>query len=87
MGMTPHSFSILKQPIEVLADHPILAQGPQQTWDGMVEVIRGGFQIGTPVESLCYEIATCGRVLAEAFSATHDEVNPNETPNELIQDS
>jgi uncharacterized membrane protein len=53
----------------------------------MVEVIRGGLQKGNPVESLCHAIATCGRVLAEAFPANHDEANPNELPNELIQDS
>jgi putative membrane protein len=79
--------SLLEQRIEVLTDHPILDQVPQQTWNDMVEVIRGGFQKGNPVESLCHAIATCGRVLAEAFPATHDEANPNELPNELIQDS
>jgi len=56
-------------------------------WNDMVEVIRGGFQKGNPVESLCHAIATCGHVLAESFPSTPDEANPNELPNELIQDS
>lgn len=79
--------SLLEHRIEVLTDHPILDQVPEQTWNDMVEVIRGGFQKGNPVESLCHAIATCGRVLAEAFPATHEETNPNELPNELLQDS
>jgi len=79
--------SLLEQRIEVLTDHPILDQVPQQTWNDMVEVIRGGFQKGNTVESLCHAIATCGRVLAETFPATHEEANPNELPNELLQDS
>ncbi|MDH5587540.1 MAG: hypothetical protein OEZ05_13020 [Nitrospirota bacterium] len=79
--------SLLEHRIEVLTDHPILDQVSQQIWDDMVEVIRGGFQKGNPVESLCHAIATCGRVLAETFPARADEANPNELPNELIQDS
>jgi len=53
----------------------------------MVNVIRGGFQKGNSVESLCHAIATCGGVLAETFPARRGETNPNELPNELIQDS
>ena len=79
--------SLLEHRIEVLTDHPILDQVPQPTWNDMVEVIQEGFQKGNPVESLCHAIATCGRVLAEAFPATHTKANPNELPNELIQDS
>jgi len=79
--------SLLEHRIEVLTDHPILDQVPQQTWNDMVEGIRGGFQKGNPVESLCHAIATCGRVLAKAFPATHKEANPNELPNDLLQDS
>jgi len=79
--------SLLEHRIEVLTDHPILDQVPPPIWNDMVEVIQEGFQKGNPVESLCHAIATCGRVLAEAFPATHHEANPNELPNQLIQDS
>ncbi len=79
--------SLLEHRIEVLTDHPILDHVAQCTWNDMVDVIRNGFQKGDPVESLCHAITTCGRVLTEAFPATKDETNPNELPNELIQDS
>ncbi len=79
--------SLLEHRIEVLTDHPILDQVPQQVWDDMVNVIRRGFQKGNPVESLCHAITTCGEVLAETFPAKRGEANPNELPNELIQDS
>ncbi len=79
--------SLLEHRIEVLTDHPIIDQVPLHTWDDMVGVIRNGFQKGSPVESLCHAIKTCGAVLADAFPAENDEVNPNELPNKLIQDT
>ncbi len=78
--------SLLEHRIEVLTDDPILNRVPQQTWEDMVTLIQDGFQKGKPVESLCQAIATCGSVLAEAFPLEKGEKNPNELPNELIQD-
>ena len=78
--------SLLEHRIEVLTDDPILTRVPQQTWEDMVTLIQDGFQKGKPVESLCQAIATCGSVLAEAFPVEKGEKNPNELPNELIQD-
>ncbi len=79
--------SLLEHRIEVLTDDPILNHVPQQTWEDMVEIIQGGFQKGNPVESLCQAIATCGSVLTDAFPIKKGEKNPNELPNELIQDT
>ena len=76
--------SLLEHRIEVLTDHPILDQVPQDIWENMVSVIQQGFQKGSPVESICHAILTCGKVLKDVFPVKKDECNPNELPNTLI---
>ena len=78
--------SLLEHRIEVLTDRPILDRVPPETWSNMVRVLQEGFQAGRPVDSLCQAITACGIVLADAFPATAGESNPNEFPNDLIQE-
>ena len=79
--------SFLEQRIEILTDQVILDRVPQAIWDDMVRLIQEGFQKGSPTESLCQAIALCGTMLKQHFPVEPSDLNPNELPNELIQDT
>jgi|CXWL01.1.fsa_nt_gi putative membrane protein len=76
--------STLERQVRILADtgiHQLVAPG---TWDRMVEHLVEGIKTGHPTDALCQAIDQCGDVLARHFPVDGD--NPNELPDDIVQD-
>lgn len=78
--------SLLEHQIYVLPDNPLFQRVPVDRWSGVVQAGISRLQTGDIVGGLCQSIQVCGLLLAE-ISPGHPDDNPNELPNELVQES
>jgi putative membrane protein len=77
--------SMLERRVHVLADKGINDHVPVGTWDGMVNGILDGIRTGQATDAICSAITKCGVLLAEV-APTGSGDNPDELPDELIQE-
>ena len=77
--------SLLERQVYVLADDALAAVVPSSQWQEVVAAIIDRLKAGDVVEGLCKGIETSGSILARACPAGKGD-NPNELPNEVIQD-
>jgi putative membrane protein len=77
--------SMLERRVHVLADKGINDYVSAGTWDGLVNGIIDGIRAGQATEAICAAITKCGILLAEV-SPTGSGDNPDELPDELIQE-
>jgi putative membrane protein len=74
--------SKLERQAVILADVGISANVSPGTWDGVVARLIDRIKAGQLTEGLCVAVEECGRILAEKFPATEDDVN--ELPNQPV---
>ncbi len=74
--------SILERKVWILGDRNIDRKIPHQTWQAMAREVSTGISGGRASEALCAVIEKSGRILAEHFPKTADDVN--ELPDDLI---
>ena len=77
--------SVLERQIFVLPDHPLAQQVPVERWSRIVQVAVERLKAQDTVAGLCEAIEHCGRLLAETCPSRPGD-NPNELPNQLIQE-
>ena len=77
--------SMLERRVHVLADKGINDHVPAGTWDGIVNGILDGIRTGQATDAICSAITKCGVLLAEV-APTGSGDNPDELPDELIQE-
>jgi len=77
--------SLLEHQIYVLPDQPLFQRVPIERWSQIAQAAAGRMKTGDVVGGLCLSIETCGLLLAEV-NPSHRDDNPNELPNELVQE-
>lgn len=77
--------SLLEHQIYVLPDQPLFPRVPMERWSLVVEAAVGRLKVGDVVGGLCRSIRTCGVLLAEVCPGRPND-NPDELPNELVQE-
>ncbi|MEK9139724.1 MAG: TPM domain-containing protein [Nitrospirota bacterium] len=77
--------SLLEHQIYVLADQPLFQRVPVEQWSRVVEAAVDRLKTGDVVGGLCQSIQTCGVLLAEVCPGRPGD-NPDELPNELVQE-
>jgi putative membrane protein len=77
--------SLLEHQIYVLPDQPLFQRVSIERWSQIAQAAVGRLKTGDVVGGLCLSIETCGLLLAEV-SPSHRDDNPNELPNELVQE-
>ena len=77
--------SLLEHQMYVLPDNPLFQRIPMDRWSGVVQAGIGRLQAGDIVSGLCQAIQACGLLLTEISPGCPDD-NPNELPNELVQE-
>ncbi len=77
--------SLLEHQIYVLADRPLFQRVPSERWSRVVEAAVERLKTGEVVGGLCQSIQACGVLLAEVCPSRPGD-NPDELPNELVQE-
>jgi putative membrane protein len=77
--------SLLEHRVHVLADQGINDHVPSGTWEGLVKGIVDGIRKGLATDAICEAITCCGALLAQVAPAGSGD-NPDELPNEMIQE-
>ena len=77
--------SVLERQIYVLPDRPLADQVPRERWSQIVQAAVERLKTQDSVGGLCEGIEQCGRLLADVCPACPGD-NPNELPNQLIQE-
>jgi putative membrane protein len=77
--------SLLEHQMYVLPDQPLFQRVPMERWSHVVQAAIGRLKAGDIVGGLCQGIETCGLLLAEVCPGRPGD-NPNELPNELVQE-
>jgi putative membrane protein len=77
--------SLLEHEIYVLPDQPLFQRVPKERWTQVVQAAVDRLKTGDLVGGLCQGIKECGVLLAEICPGRPGD-NPNELPNELIQE-
>ncbi len=77
--------SLLEHQIYVLPDQPLFQRVPMERWSQIAQAGVERLKTGDMVGGLCQSIETCGLLLAEVSPGRPDD-NPNELPNELVQE-
>ena len=77
--------SLLEHEIYVLPDLPLFQQVPKERWTQVVQAAVDRLKTGDLVGGLCQAIEACGLLLTEISPGRPDD-NPNELPNELVQE-
>jgi putative membrane protein len=77
--------SLLEHEIYVLPDQPLFQRVPKERWTQVVHAAVGRLKTGDLVGGLCQGIKECGVLLAEICPARPGD-NPNELPNEVVQE-
>lgn len=77
--------SLLERRVQVLADKGLNDRVPAGTWDGLVKGIIDGIRTGQATDAICAAIAKCGVLLTQVSPAGSGD-NPNELPDQLIQE-
>jgi len=67
---------------EVIADEGIYKKVPQDTWNGVIEILTTHLGRGQRVEGFVHAIDACGKILASHFPP--GRIDRNELPNHLI---
>jgi putative membrane protein len=67
---------------EVIADEGIYKKVPQDTWNGLIEILTTHLGRGQRVEGFVHAIDACGKILASHFPP--GRIDRNELPNHLI---
>lgn len=74
--------SILERKVWILGDRNIDRKIPHETWEALAREVSTGIRGGRASEALCAVIEKSGRILAEHFPKTVDDVN--ELPDDLL---
>lgn len=77
--------SLLEHQMYVLPDHPLFQRVTMERWSCVVQTGLDRLKTGDIVGGLCHAIEACGVVLSE-ISPGRPYDNPNELPNELVQE-
>ena len=77
--------SILERQIYVLPDRPLAQQVPMERWSQIVRAAVERLKTHDIAGGLCEGIEQCGRLLAEICPVRPGD-NPDELPNEIIQE-
>jgi len=77
--------SVLEHQIYVLPDHPLGQQVPGERWAQIVQAVVERLKVQDIVGGLCEGIEQCGRLLSDVCPARPDD-NPNELPNQVVQE-
>ena len=74
--------SILERKVWILGDRNIDRRIPHETWQALAREVSTGIKSGRASEALCAVIEKSGKILAEHFPKTADDVN--ELPDDLL---
>ncbi len=74
--------STLERKVWILGDRNIDRKIPHETWQALAREVSTGIREGCAGDALCVVVEKCGRILAEHFPKTPDDVN--ELPDDLI---
>lgn len=77
--------SVLEREVYVLPDRPLAQQVPVERWSQIVQAAVERLKAKDRAGGLCEGIEQCGRLLAEVCPP-HAGDNPNELPNQLVEE-